>query len=188
MFVGLGLLFGGWVLIAMVRVLRTPPKEGASWTWGAFWWGPLYYVVHGMHPKAWPLFISALVLGALTWGIIGPVFWIYCAIDAGKYWPKIQAERRKQEEEDHRLQQDRAVARERRAKTEELEDKRRQLEAARVEKEFEEFQANTASPAAAPAPSPSVEDRLTRLSELHTNGLITLDEYNTKRQAVIDEL
>jgi len=141
-----------------------------------------------MHPKAWLLLISAFVLGALTWGLIGPIFWIYCAMDAGKYWQKIQAERRGHEEEQHRLELDREVARVRKAKADELEDKRRQLEAARVEKEFEEFQANTAAPAAAPAPSLSVEDRLTRLSELHTNGLITLDEYNTKRQAIIDEL
>lgn len=41
---------------------------------------------------------------------------------------------------------------------------------------------------AAPAPEPTVEERLAKLDKLAEGGYITPEEYKTKKQAILDEI
>jgi len=166
-------IFGLWVFFEMVRSLMRPPVAGAGWTWGAFWWGPLYYVIHDLTPKGWSLMAAALVLGAVTFGLIAPFFWIYCAIDAGGYAAKL------------------AVMHEMQAERFEL--NRQQREADRARREREQRPAPAAAPSggadAGVGPGAgSFENRLAALKSLRDKGVITEAEYTAKRKALIDQL
>jgi hypothetical protein len=160
-----------------IRALREPPTAGARWTWGGFWWGPIYYIVHGLNPKGWIL----LLVSVVTFGLLAPFFWFYCAIDAGTC-------RMRALHKANRLEAKGANQRRRDAQDKQIDEKRRELDAIRIEREYGAL-GNGGDVTAPLSSGPlSLEERLERLALLREKGVLSDEEYAAKRSSLIDQL
>ena len=173
----LGGVIAGFVVVG--KTLLTKPVPHAGWTWGAFFWGPLYYLFHGLHKKGAILLVAGFALGALSYGLLAIPFWIYCGIDAGKAFGRkfYLAEEAERQDREARDQIDREMAERRKAEAEQSQ--RKIIEARR-----KEHQQRTD---ALRVSGSQLSKKFAQLSVLVQTDVMDHDEAETERRRLVAE-
>jgi hypothetical protein len=163
-----------------VRSLFIAPTPHARWTWGAFLWGPIYYLVHGLHAKGLALLVAGILLGFFTGGLLAIPFWIYCALDAGKAFGRRHDDemelKRKKHQEQWKLKQQRAQEEERSHQA--LEQRRRLQEEQRRAEHQRRANASRVSGA-------KLAQKFAQISLLVQTGMMTPEEAATEQRQLI---